>query len=122
MSTPAVSIVSDDYHASRMTSVSSDTTLPNIHFAPYNDLLSDTESEIQRVADFLGIPVAADFVRQIRESTHIETMRADSEHLKPNANQYHDGSRVFFHKGSNGRWRGVLTDTDLALYEAVQAL
>lgn len=26
--------------------------------------------------------------------------------------------RRFFNKGTNGQWRGILTDDDLALYEA----
>ena len=26
------------------------------------------------------------------------------------------GAQTFIHKGTNGRWRDVLTDTDLALY------
>jgi aryl sulfotransferase len=95
--------------------------LPNIHFVHYNDLLARTEDEIRRVAAFLGIEVSAGFVRQIRESTHIDNMRAKSDMLKPAATQYQDGSQVFFHKGTNGRWRDVLTDDDLKLYTAAAA-
>ena len=34
---------------------------------------------------------------------------------------WHGGSRAFFHSGGGGRWRDVLTDEDLALYEAKKA-
>ncbi len=30
---------------------------------------------------------------------------------------FKDGSRTFFFKGTNGRWRDVLTPEELALYE-----
>jgi aryl sulfotransferase len=30
---------------------------------------------------------------------------------------FHGGAGAFFFKGTNGRWRDVLTDADLELYE-----
>jgi hypothetical protein len=30
------------------------------------------------------------------------------------------GTDAFIYKGTNGRWRGVLTEQDLALYEAAK--
>ena len=34
---------------------------------------------------------------------------------------FEGGAGRFFHKGTNGRWRDVLTESDLALYEAAAA-
>ena len=34
---------------------------------------------------------------------------------------FEGGASRFFHKGTNGRWREVLTESDLALYEAAAA-
>ena len=31
------------------------------------------------------------------------------------------GAQTFFHSGSNGRWREVLTEEDLELYDAAVA-
>ena len=34
------------------------------------------------------------------------------------AGRFEGGADRFFHKGTNGRWHDVLTESDLALYEA----
>jgi hypothetical protein len=34
---------------------------------------------------------------------------------------FEGGARRFFYKGTNGRWRDVLTEEDLALYETAAA-
>jgi aryl sulfotransferase len=34
---------------------------------------------------------------------------------------FEGGAGRFFHKGTNGRWRDVLTEEDLALYETAAA-
>jgi aryl sulfotransferase len=34
---------------------------------------------------------------------------------------FEGGARRFFYKGTNGRWRHVLTEEDLALYETAAA-
>jgi hypothetical protein len=34
---------------------------------------------------------------------------------------FRGGASTFFNKGTNGRWRDVLTDDDLALYEGAAA-
>ena len=33
---------------------------------------------------------------------------------------FRGGSKAFFFKGTNGRWRDVLTEADLELYEAAK--
>ena len=46
-------------------------------------------------------------------------MRRDGEALIPNlAPLFKNRSQTFFFKATNGRWRGVLAEADLALYEA----
>ena len=37
------------------------------------------------------------------------------------AGRFEGGADRFFHKGTNGRWHDVLTESDLALYEAAAA-
>ena len=51
-------------------------------------------------------------------------MRRDGEALIPNlAPLFKNRSQTFFFKATNGRWRGVVAEADLALYEAkVQAM
>ena len=37
------------------------------------------------------------------------------------ASPFRDGAKTFFHKGTNGRWRDVLTDAEPAMYEQTKA-
>jgi aryl sulfotransferase len=46
-------------------------------------------------------------------------MQAAGDTLMPGiVDRFVGGSRRMFNQGTNGRWRGVLSDGDLALYEA----
>jgi aryl sulfotransferase len=46
-------------------------------------------------------------------------MRAAGDELMPQTRaMFAEGSKRFFNKGVNGRWRAVLTDDDLSLYDA----
>ena len=92
---------------------------PNVLMVHYNDLQADLSGEMQRISAFLGIPVAPDLWSALVESAGFEAMRRDGEALIPNvAPMFKDGSRSFFFKATNNRWRGVVADVDLALYDA----
>ena len=87
--------------------------LPNILFVHFNDLLRDLEGEIQRVADYLDIQVAVNLPAAIANATTFKNVKQNAELLNV--------PKTFFHKGTNGRWRDVLTKEDLRLYDAAVA-
>ena len=87
--------------------------LPNILFVHFNDLLSNLEGEIQRIAEFLEIPLAPGFCSQVAEAATFRNVKANAEQL--------GNSQGFFYKGTNGRWHSVLTDAELELYHAAVA-
>ena len=92
---------------------------PNVLMVHYNDLKSDLSEEMRRIADFLSISVAHDVWPELVAAAGFEAMRRDGEVLMSNtAAIFKDGSRSFFFKGTNERWRGVATEDDLALYDA----
>lgn len=96
--------------------------LTNILFVHFNDLLSNLEGEIQRVADFLNIEVAPDMLPKIAHAVSFNTVKENAEKIRPGAGDtWKDGAQTFFHKGTNGRWRDVLTKEDLELYRAAVA-
>jgi aryl sulfotransferase len=91
----------------------------NLLLVHYNDLTADLEREMRRVADFLHITVAADLWPRLIEAAHFDVMRRDGAKLMPGViDMFSKGSETFFYKGSNGRWRDVLTTDDLNRYEA----
>ena len=93
--------------------------LPNILFVHYNDLLRDLPGEIQRIADYLSIEVAPEMLASIAEAVRFDSMKRNAEQIVPGAHfAWTGGPQTFIHKGTNGRWREVLTEDDLKLYEA----
>lgn len=96
--------------------------LDNIRLIHFNNLLNDLEGEIQRIADFLEIRLAHDLVRPIAEAVNFKTVKQNAELYEPDAARiWRGGSQTFFNKGTNGRWRAILTEAELKLYETTIA-
>lgn len=93
--------------------------LPNIYFVHYNDLLADLATEISHIAEYLEIPLSDEMAAVIAAATSFDSMKTHAPELLPGATDvWAGGARTFINKGTNGRWRSVLTDADLALYDA----
>lgn len=91
---------------------------PNLLMVHYRDLKADLRGEMQRVADFLEISVPdALWPALLRAASFAEMKRHGNQLQTTVARALIGGADTFFHKGENERWRGVLTDDDLALYE-----
>ena len=91
---------------------------PNVLFVHYNDLKADLVGEMRRIARFLDIAIDEDLWPKLAAAADFEAMRRDGDTLlAASAAFFKDGGRTFFHKGANGRWRGVASESDLALYE-----
>jgi aryl sulfotransferase len=99
--------------------------LPNVLFMHFGDMLGDIEAEMRRLADFSEIEVAEERWPAIVEAVQIDQMRKDavaaSAGMEANPDVFEGGIATFIHKGTNGRWRGVLSDDDLVLYEKAVA-
>lgn len=95
--------------------------LANVHFMHFGDMLADTQGEMRRLAAFCGIEVPEDRWPVIVDAVQFDAMRAEAKSgggdEDPAALIFEGGTERFFFKGTNGRWRGVLTEEDLALYE-----
>jgi aryl sulfotransferase len=94
--------------------------LPNIFFVHYADLLKDLEGGIRRVARFLEIEVPESIMRQIVRNCTIAEMRADAVAQADAlfSQLFKGGAQTFFNKGTNGRWRDVLSADELKLYDS----
>jgi aryl sulfotransferase len=92
--------------------------LHNVLFLHYSDLLADTEAEMRRLAAFCAIEVPEDQWPAINAAVQIDQMRNDARAVDVGASMIFDGGiDRFIFKGTNGRWRDVLTDDDLAMYD-----
>jgi aryl sulfotransferase len=94
----------------------------NLLLVHYNDLKADLEGEMRRIAAFLSIETPEALWPQLVEAATFETMKRNGAALIPLASKaFEGGSNRFFFKGTNGRWRDVITAEDLALYDQVAA-
>ncbi|SDK68534.1 sulfotransferase domain-containing protein [Microbulbifer yueqingensis] len=92
----------------------------NVLHVHYGDLLRRPESEISRVAGFIGAGADADQVKQVSEVTSFNHVKSNLDALFPGGyGLFRGGADTFFNKGVNGRWKGVLTRDDLDLFETV---
>ena len=88
----------------------------------FGDLKADVETEMRRIATFCEIEVDEDAWPALVATVGLDAMRDEARGADdPMAMAFEGGADRFFFKGTNGRWHDVLTDDDLALYEAAAA-
>jgi hypothetical protein len=86
----------------------------------YDDLQADLEGGMRRLATHLGIDVSAHRWPALVEAATFASMRDRAPVTAPNGGRghWHD-DQAFFHRGTSGQWRDVLTtEADLARYAA----
>ena len=92
--------------------------LPNLLMLHFNDLRSDLPGQIRRIAAVLEIDIDPARFDDIVTHCGLDYMRdkanQDAEFMKA---VFKDGANTFFHKGTNGRWKDILTPADNARYQ-----
>lgn len=92
--------------------------LPNVMLLHFADLKRDMPGEIRRIAAFLDIDVADDKWPDIFAHCSFDYMKAHAAHSAPLGGIiWEGGAETFIHRGTNGRWRDVLSAQDCAAYE-----
>jgi aryl sulfotransferase len=93
--------------------------LPNLKLVHFNDLKADLEGQAHAIAEFLGIDAPEDRWPAIVEHCSFDFMKKNAAKAAPLGGAiFEGGPETFINKGTNGRWRDVLTDADCAAYEA----
>jgi aryl sulfotransferase len=93
---------------------------PNLMFLHFEDLRRDLPGQMRRIADFLDIEIdEARFPLMVEHCT-FDWMKANATKSTPLGGAIWDGGAdTFINKGTNGRWRDVLTAEDNVRYEAL---
>lgn len=92
--------------------------LPNVMLVHFNELKNDMSEQIRRIAEFLEIPIRDDRWRAIIEHCKFEYMKDHADDMSAILNVvFRGGGKSFINKGTNGRWRDVLSAGDIADYE-----
>ncbi|HAJ76973.1 MAG TPA: sulfotransferase [Gammaproteobacteria bacterium] len=92
--------------------------LPNIHLIHYNDLRADLEGQMRVLAAYLEIEVPEERWPSVVHECQFETVKANPEKvLEPMFDvMFKGGSDTFLYKATNGRWKDILSEDELALY------
>ncbi len=92
---------------------------PNFLLVHYNDLKSDLEGEMRRIAAFCGIQTPEELWPELVAAAEFSSMKRDADALMPSASIiWEGGGQRFLNKGTNQRWREFVAPEDLDLYEA----
>ena len=96
--------------------------LPNIELFHYSDLLAQPETEIRRLASYLGVEIDDAQLPGILKRTSFNDMKQNFDKIMPGSEQiWKGGGATFMNKGTNGRWKELLTEDDLHRYREVVA-
>jgi aryl sulfotransferase len=93
--------------------------LPNLKLIHFANLKADLPGQIREIAAFLDIPIdPASFDRIVEHCSFDYMKKAATDSDQGARRVFKDGAVSFFNKGTNGRWRDVLTDEDNARFHA----
>jgi aryl sulfotransferase len=93
--------------------------LPNVELVHFARLKADLEGEMRRIARFLEIEIPAAAWPKILEHCSFDYMKSHADKSAPLGGiLWEGGGGSFINKGVNGRWREVLSEEDVAAYEA----
>ena len=92
--------------------------LPNLLIVHYADLKADLPGEMRRIAAFLDIEIDERVWPTMLRCCSFEHMKRNGSSIMPIVEKFlHKGAETFINKGTNGRWRDVLTAQDIRRYE-----
>jgi aryl sulfotransferase len=94
--------------------------LPNLMLLHFEELRRDLPGQMRRIAAFLDIAIDEARFPTMVDHCSFAWMKANATRSTPLGGAFWDGgAEVFINKGTNGRWRDVLTPHDNARYEAM---
>lgn len=92
----------------------------NVTLFHYADMKRDLAGTFAKVAALLDISHSDDVMEHLVQAATFDNMKANAERYAPSGGKgFMKSDSDFFHSGTNEKWRGKLTDAELAAYDAV---
>jgi aryl sulfotransferase len=86
-----------------------------VHFA---QLKADLPGEMRKIAAFIDVSIDEDRWPAIVEHCTFDYMKAHAQYSAPlGGAHWEGGATTFINKGTNGRWRDLLTPAEISAYE-----
>ncbi|MGH7012195.1 MAG: sulfotransferase domain-containing protein, partial [Caulobacteraceae bacterium] len=95
--------------------------LPNVKLLHFNNLKSNLEGQVRKIARFIEVEIDEAILPAIVEHCSFDYMRNDAARDESMKIAWKDGARTFFHKGTNGRWKDVLSKDEIDRCDALAA-
>ena len=93
--------------------------LPNVKLIHFNDMKADLAGSVRKIAEFLDIKLDDATLAKVVEHCSFDYMKAHAELAAPLGGAlWNGGAKTFINKGTNGRWRDMLTPSEVSAYEA----
>ena len=89
---------------------------PNVSLFHFADMKRDLAGVFAKLSDLLGTCHSRAVMERLVQTATFDNMRQNAERFAPSGG--FKSSDAFFHSGTNGQWRGILTDEELAAYDA----
>jgi aryl sulfotransferase len=90
---------------------------PNVVLLHYDDLKTDLEGQMRRLAAQLGISVPEALWPELADAATFERMRAGADRIAPDTTHaIWQDNQQFFHRGVSGQWRELLDDDGVRRY------
>lgn len=92
--------------------------LPNVCLVHFSNLKKDMLGEIRRIGEFIETTIDESRWESILLHCSFDYMKANATKSVPLGGAFWDGgAQTFIHKGTNGRWRDVLSEEEVSRYE-----
>ena len=95
--------------------------LPNLLTLHYADLIRDMPGQLRKIAAFLDIPIDEAKLPQMLQHCSLDHMRKVATADGGPDFAFDKGAETFINKGTNGRWRDVLTPAEIAKADEIAA-
>ena len=93
--------------------------LPNVKLMHFNQMKADLAGSIREIAEFLEVPIDEATFPAIVEHCGFDYMKSHADKTAPAGGAFwNGGGETFIYKGTNGRWRDILTKEENHAYEA----
>jgi aryl sulfotransferase len=93
----------------------------NVLLMHHARIIADPAGEMRRLASFLSIGIDERVFPAMLAHCRIDYMRAHAAKLPAYTRIFEQGATSFFHRGTNGRWREVLTAEEIERCDALAA-
>ncbi|MEY2468624.1 MAG: aryl sulfotransferase [Actinomycetota bacterium] len=91
---------------------------PNVVVLHYSDIQRDVVGQMAYLAERLGLERSHERLAELAPAASFEEMKSKASVVAPNSDQgLWKSTESFFHSGTSGQWRDMMTDEDVAIYD-----